>query len=396
MCLRPCAAARTGSHLPSWSPHGRATDLRHRRRPPGQTLQDHDRRRRHFVYTAPRLRHRTARGQWRGQDYHHRHDHGPGHADIGERAGAGRIHAARALPRAAPDEFREPLCRPADAVDGAAESLGVRRSLCRAGRTGARAGARCRPGSYRPARSSDRQTLRRTKDARFSRQGAAQSSRSAAARRTDRVARSRYSGLGAGTSRALQAHAQQRDPARLAQHERGRAALRARNHHEEGPYRRRRFARATARPLRAGEFGRSVPRCCAGALEASRRNREMSVLEAASEFSFPRVGALVRRYWYLLRSSWPRILDLIYWPTVQMLMWGFLQMYVAQNAGFFARAGGVFIGSVLLWDILFRGQLGFSISFLEEMYARNLANLMMSPLRPVEFIAALLVMSLIP
>jgi ABC-2 type transport system permease protein len=112
-------------------------------------------------------------------------------------------------------------------------------------------------------------------------------------------------------------------------------------------------------------------------------------------FSPSRVGAMVRRYWYLLRSSWPRLLDLIYWPTVQMLMWGFLQMYVAQNAGFFARAGGVFIGSVLLWDILFRGQLGFSISFLEEMYARNLANIMMSPLRPVEFIAALMIMSVV-
>jgi ABC-2 type transport system permease protein len=121
----------------------------------------------------------------------------------------------------------------------------------------------------------------------------------------------------------------------------------------------------------------------------------MSALESASEFSLHRVNAMVRRYWYLLRSSWPRILDLIYWPTVQMLMWGFLQMYVAQNAGFFARAGGVFIGSVLLWDILFRGQLGFSISFLEEMYARNLANIMMSPLRPVEFIAALMLMSLV-
>jgi ABC-2 type transport system permease protein len=112
-------------------------------------------------------------------------------------------------------------------------------------------------------------------------------------------------------------------------------------------------------------------------------------------FSPNRVGAMVRRYWYLLRSSWPRILDLIYWPTVQMLMWGFLQTYVAQNAGFFAQAGGVFIGSVLLWDILFRGQLGFSISFLEEMYARNLGNLMMSPLRPVEFIVALMIMSIV-
>jgi len=113
------------------------------------------------------------------------------------------------------------------------------------------------------------------------------------------------------------------------------------------------------------------------------------------EFSPRRVGAMVRRYWYLLRSSWPRILDLIYWPTVQMLMWGFLQLYVSQSSSMFARAAGVFIGAVLLWDILFRGQLGFSISFLEEMYSHNLANLMMSPLRPVEFIAALMVMSIV-
>jgi ABC-2 type transport system permease protein len=112
-------------------------------------------------------------------------------------------------------------------------------------------------------------------------------------------------------------------------------------------------------------------------------------------FSFYRVAAMVLRYWYLLRSSWPRILDLIYWPAVQMLMWGFLQLYISQNAGYFAQAGGVFIGSVLLWDILFRGQLGFSISFLEEMYARNLGNILISPLRPAEFLAALMTMSIV-
>jgi len=118
-------------------------------------------------------------------------------------------------------------------------------------------------------------------------------------------------------------------------------------------------------------------------------------VNGALDISPARVAAMVRRYWYLLRSSWPRLLDLIYWPTVQMLMWGFLQLYVSQNAGFFANAGGVFIGSVLLWDILFRGQLGFSISFLEEMWSRNLANIMMSPLRPVEFLAALMIMSVV-
>jgi ABC-2 type transport system permease protein len=115
----------------------------------------------------------------------------------------------------------------------------------------------------------------------------------------------------------------------------------------------------------------------------------------AIPFSPRRVAAMVRRYWYLLRSSWPRLLDLIYWPAVQMLMWGFLQLYIDQNASFFAKAGGIFIGAVLLWDILFRGQLGFSISFLEEMWARNMGNLMMSPLRPGEFVMSLMIMSLI-
>ncbi len=118
-------------------------------------------------------------------------------------------------------------------------------------------------------------------------------------------------------------------------------------------------------------------------------------LETALSFSPRRVAAMMLRYWYLLRSSWPRLLDLVYWPTVQMVTGGFLQYYIATNAGFFARAGGTFIGAVLLWDILFRGQLGFSISFLEEMWSRNIGNLMMSPLRPIEFIAALMVMSMV-
>src|ERR1700681_3129012 len=117
--------------------------------------------------------------------------------------------------------------------------------------------------------------------------------------------------------------------------------------------------------------------------------------ETSIAFSPRRVAAMMLRYWYLLRSSWPRLFDLVYWPTVQMITWGFLQYYITSNAGFFARAGGTFIGAVLLWDILFRGQLGFSISFLEEMWSRNIGNLMMSPLRPIEFVLSMMVMSII-
>jgi ABC-2 type transport system permease protein len=121
----------------------------------------------------------------------------------------------------------------------------------------------------------------------------------------------------------------------------------------------------------------------------------VTVLTTRYAISGRRIAAMVSRYLYLLRSSWPRLLELIYWPAVQMLMWGFLQLYLAQNAGYFARAGGTFIGAVLLWDILFRGQLGFSVSFLEEMWSRNLANLMMSPLKPIEFVLSMMTMSVI-
>src|SRR6185436_5893937 len=136
--------------------------------------------------------------------------------------------------------------------------------------------------------------------------------------------------------------------------------------------------------------GGGVPRC-----GARTRARGRAMTAVTQTFSPRRVAAMVLRYWYLLRSSWARLTELIYWPTVQMLMWGFLQTYLASQTSLYARAGGVLVGAVMLWDILFRGQLGFSISFLEEMYARNLGNLMISPLRASEFVLALMIMSII-
>ena len=108
-----------------------------------------------------------------------------------------------------------------------------------------------------------------------------------------------------------------------------------------------------------------------------------------------RILGLVLRYWYVIRSSWPRTAELIYWPLVQMLMWGFLQKHLAASTSLAGQAAGLFIGGVLLWDILVRSQLGFSVAFLEEIWSRNLGHLMMSPLRPHELIAALMLVSLV-
>jgi ABC-2 type transport system permease protein len=111
--------------------------------------------------------------------------------------------------------------------------------------------------------------------------------------------------------------------------------------------------------------------------------------------SLRRIGALIKRYIYLLRSSGVRLVELIYWPFLQMLTWGFLQKYLAGNTSPAAQAAGVLIGSVLLWDILFRSKIGFSTTFIEEMWSRNLGNLLISPLRASELVAALSIWSII-
>jgi len=111
--------------------------------------------------------------------------------------------------------------------------------------------------------------------------------------------------------------------------------------------------------------------------------------------SLQRVGALVLRHMYLLRGSWPRVLELMYWPTMQMVLWGFITVFLVNHSSWVAQASGVLISAVLLWDVLFRSQLGVALVFMEEMWSRNLGQLFVSPLRPIELVAALLTMSLI-
>ena len=111
--------------------------------------------------------------------------------------------------------------------------------------------------------------------------------------------------------------------------------------------------------------------------------------------SLRRIRALVRRHAYLLLHSWPRLFSTMYYPTVTMVLWAFLTIYLAPTNDFLRSAPGFFLGAVLLWDVLFRGQLGVSLTFIEEMYARNLGNLFVSPLRLSELIAGQLTMSVL-
>src|SRR6202035_312234 len=357
-----------------------------------KTLQDHPRGGRRLVWHCARQHHRAARRQRRRQDHHHCHDHGAGAADVGTHPGVGLLDARAECGGARPDELRKSLCRHAHAAHGTPESDDFRQALRRRKFARADRAARRRSRPRRLPGPRQRQTLRGPEDARGAGESADQPARAVVAGRTDGFARSRYRRLDPAASEDLSQDPWRDHPARVAQHAGGGAAVRPRHHHEARPHRGRRQPGQDHGPLQPGDAGGSVSR---------RRPRPRSGRCVMSNFvtyggiAPYRIGAMILRYWYLLISSWPRLLELLYWPALQMITWGFLQSYISQNAGFFARAGGTLVGAVILWDILFRGQLGFSISFLEEMWARNLGNLMMSPLKPIEFLISLMIMSLI-
>jgi ABC-2 type transport system permease protein len=111
--------------------------------------------------------------------------------------------------------------------------------------------------------------------------------------------------------------------------------------------------------------------------------------------SIRRITALVTRHIQLWRSSVMRLVDSIYWPAVQMVMWGFLTQYLMPQASFVAQAAGVLLSGLMLWEVVVRGNLSLSIAFLEEIWSRNLGHLFVSPIRSWELAAGIVVVALL-
>ena len=110
---------------------------------------------------------------------------------------------------------------------------------------------------------------------------------------------------------------------------------------------------------------------------------------------FHRMYALYLRHIYLIRGSLPRILDLIYWPTIQIVLWGFISKFFTMHSDYYSHTVGIILSAAILYDFLFRSSISFNMLFLEEIWSRNFTNLFVAPLRISEIITALTVTALL-
>ncbi len=103
--------------------------------------------------------------------------------------------------------------------------------------------------------------------------------------------------------------------------------------------------------------------------------------------SVRRIWALYKRHAYEMRHSVPGLVDMLFWPAMDLVLWGLLTHYMLRSGVEIPQAFGFLIGGVLLWDFVFRSNLGIGITFLDDTsWTHNVLNLLVSPLRPSEYV----------
>ena len=105
--------------------------------------------------------------------------------------------------------------------------------------------------------------------------------------------------------------------------------------------------------------------------------------------SWNKIYALSLRHIYLIKGSFPRILDLIYWPTIQIFLWGFISKFFTLSSSYYENTVGIILSAAILYDFLFRSSISYNMMFLEEIWSRNFTNLFIAPIKISEIIAAL-------
>jgi len=112
--------------------------------------------------------------------------------------------------------------------------------------------------------------------------------------------------------------------------------------------------------------------------------------------NFRIISALVMRYLFLYARSPMRLVELAFWPVVDLVVWGNVTVFIQKNTNpEFGSYVLFFLGGMILWDIMFRAQQGVAISFLEDVWTRNLLNIFVAPVRSSEYISATFIVGIL-
>lgn len=104
--------------------------------------------------------------------------------------------------------------------------------------------------------------------------------------------------------------------------------------------------------------------------------------------SLRRLRGVYRRHYYLWMRNPEYFFDTFWQPVVDVLIWGFISHYLIRTGAELGAITSYFLGGIVLFAVLRRGQHEVTFSFLEEAWSRNLQNIMMTPVGLLEYFGA--------
>ena len=120
-----------------------------------------------------------------------------------------------------------------------------------------------------------------------------------------------------------------------------------------------------------------------------------AAVDDRSPFSWLRVRTVVRRHGYVLFRSPHRWFDIAFWPVFDVLLWGSLGAFVAQENSVSQATTPYLLAGIMLFHVLFQSQIAVATGFMEETWTRNILNVMTTPLRESEYVVGLALMGLL-
>jgi ABC-2 type transport system permease protein len=102
--------------------------------------------------------------------------------------------------------------------------------------------------------------------------------------------------------------------------------------------------------------------------------------------SWHRIRTVIRRHAYVLWRAPHRWFDIAFWPLMDVILFGSLGTFVAQQSGETENAVPYLLAGIMMFHILFQSQIAVATGFMEETWSRNLLNVLTTPVTEVEYV----------
>lgn len=108
-----------------------------------------------------------------------------------------------------------------------------------------------------------------------------------------------------------------------------------------------------------------------------------------------RILAVILRHLYVWPRGIERFMSSVGWPLVSLFTWGLTASYLEKSSISSVSITTLILGGIIFWSITSRSQLETTISFMDEVWNKNLINMFSTPLSLSEFLIAVILLDIL-